>query len=1019
MALLSVIRSWYNPRTYLAMKLQLRRLLMPAPAQIREETLRIPTYHIAEDPNPPLFSGTDPWVYPYPKQEDILRPPDAEQAYHAVVMENDYLRVTVLPEIGGRLYSAYDKMAGREIFYRPAVVKPALIGLRGAWICGGIEFNFIKGHHVLTFSPVDHLTRQNPDGSVSVTVGHLERASRARWNVTLTLRPDRAYVQVDLRLYNRGRYRLDFYQWSNSAVRAQEDVVLPYPTQYVISSGRKLYRYPIQGRADISHWRTTPIAHDFFAIGGDGDFMGAYYEHDDVGMVHYASHYEAPGKKYFTWGTDDAGRIWDQLLTDSDTPYLEPQSGCVVDQSTFLFLQPHQVVQWREYWWGVRGIKGFVQVNEHAALNLAPAGESKTVVAANSTSVYEGARLRLLVNGETRYETGLDLSPEQPFCREIDLPPAAWRSAEAVLSLEDAAGREIIRYTQPAPNLFEKVTLPAPFDPQVDARSTAEELAVAANEAEKLRDYERAEALYRQALGLDPGYARALAALGALYSRQGLYRRAYDELTAAVRRDPDYALAHYHLGIVCRELADLKSARDHFWATRLDPAVSAQSFYYLGEMALADDNPQAAAGFFRRSLESNMLHTKAHDMLALSLRRLGRAEAPKTVLQRVLADIDPADLLAMAERWFLQTNDETLCPLLERIAGDPQVLLELAHDYAGVGAWRDVVALLRAWPGVAKESPAHAMLYYTLGYAYDKLGDSAAAARHYGLAAQMDPAYVFPHRLEELRILERALEVRPADARARGYLGTLLYALRRYDEGMDAWRQSLAREPSPVNHRNLGKALWKRCGNLAQARDEYERAIALAPDDHRLFVDLYDLLTELAVAPAEKLALLERAPRHGRIDARLAAVLVELEAWDRAIEVLQKMQFDPYEGERGTRPAYYAAYLGRAEERHRRGDLAGALSDLEQAMQYPRNVGVGKSYFAQDVRAYYWAGVVAEEMGDADKARYYWEEGAAIRPWPQEDPASPRDGYQEPQARYYKSLCLQRLGRGAQAAELF
>jgi len=622
------------------------------------------------------------------------------------------------------------------------------------------------------------------------------------------------------------------------------------------------------------------------------------------------------------------------------------------------------------------------------------------------------------VNGEVRYETSLDLSPEQPFCREVDLPPTAWRSAEVVLALQNASGREVIRYTQPAPDLFEKVTLPAPFEPQVDARSSAEELAVAANEAEKLRDYERAESLYRQALALDPGYARALTALGALHSRQGLYRLAYDVLAAATRRDPDYALAHYHLGIVCRELGDLKAARDHFWATRLDPAVNAQSFYYLGEMALADGDLQAAMGFFRRSLEGNMLHSKAHDMLALSLRRLGRPEAARTMLQRVLADIDPADLLAMAELWFLQPSDETLRPLLERIAGDPQVLLELAHDYAGVGAWQDVIALLRAWPSVAEGSPAHAMLYYTLGYAYDKLGDAAAAVRAYELAARMDSAYVFPHRLEELRILERALEVRPSDARARGYLGTLLYSLRRYDEGMESWRQSLALEPSAVNHRNLGKALWKRQGKLEEGRAQYERAIALAPGDHRLYVDLCDIMTDLCVAPAEKLSLLQSAPHHGRIDARLAAVLVEMKAWDEAIAVLQNMQFDPYEGERGTRPAYYEAYLGRAEQRHHHGDLAGALRDLEQAMQYPRNVGVGKSYFAQDARACYWAGVVAEEMGDSDKARRYYEEGAAIRPWPQQDPASPREGY-HPEARYYKGLCLQKLGRSAEAAELF
>ncbi len=990
----------------------------PSATSIREEILRIPTYHIREDPNPPLFSDWDAWVYPYPKQDEILRPRDEQMTYCAVVLENPYLKVTVLPELGGRIYSAYDKTCQREIYHKVDVIKPALIGLRGAWICGGIEFNFIKGHHVLTLSPVDHMMRTHPDGSVSVTVGAMERASRARWSVTITLRPDRAYIQVDLRLYNRSRYRLDFYQWSNSSVVAREDLVLPYPTDYCISSGRKLYRFPIQGGADISRWATTPIAHDFFAIGCERDFMGAYYENLDVGMVHYANHHEDPGKKYFTWGTHDAGRIWDYILTDSDVPYVEPQAGCVVDQSTFLFLQPHQVVQWREYWWGVHGIKGFVEVNDEAALNLAPVGHDKTLLAAITTYPMSDAELTLQVSGEVVYQARLDVSPEKPYCTEIELPHAAWRYAQVQLVLADAQGREVIRYYKPEPDINASVEPPKPFQPTVDARSSAEELAIAANEAEKLRQFERAEELYRQALAVDPGNARAHAHLGALYSRQGLYRRAYDELRAAVRRDPDLALAHYHLGIVCRELGDLKAAETHFWATRLDPAFSGQSFYFLGEMALAEGHYAQAESFFRRALTFNGVDVKAHGMLALTLRKLGRSQEARAVLENVSKELDPADLLAQAELWWLEPMPERAVPLKIRVGDDVQALLELASDYAAIAHWREAIGVLSLWPGVMQEQPAHAMVYYHLAYYYDKIGDGEYALRLYKLAARMDPSYVFPHRLEGLDILGRALEVNPSDARARAYRGTLLYALRRRDEGMADWRASLALEPSAVTHRNLGKALWKYKGDLLGAKTEYEAAIALNPHDYRLYSDLYDVLSEMGISPEEKLALLKRAPQHGRIQARLADVLVELKDWERAIQVVNTMQFDPYEGESLTRPAYYAAYLGRGLEHYERGNLAEALADFQAALRYPRNVGVGKSYYAQDSKALYWAGVVAERLGDAAQAQNYWQEGASIRPWPQQDPATPREGY-DPEARHYKSLCLQKLGRAAEAAQLF
>ena len=987
-------------------------------ATIREEEIRIPTYHIREDPNPPLFGTNDPWVYPYPKQDEILRPIDHAQTYQAITLENPYLEVSVLPQLGGRLYRAYDKAGEREIFHKPPVIKPSLIGLRGAWICGGIEFNFVKGHHVLTCDRVDRRISENPDGSVSSTVGAMVRRSRGRWAVTLTLHPDRSYIQVDLRLYNRSRYRLDFYQWSNSSVVAQDDLVCPYPTDYVISSGRTLYRYPIQGGVDISRWENTPIAHDFFSIGSEKDFFGVYYEDSDLGMVHYADHHQAPGKKLFTWGTHDAGRIWDYLLADGDTPYIEPQSGAVVDQRTFLFLEPHQTVHWREYWWGIRGMKGFVEVNDEGALNLAPVDESRTLLAANTTRAVQGARIHLIVNGQIVYDEAFDISPNAPYSREIELAPASWRDADAQLVLANADDVELVRYHKPLPDMFAKVELPKPFEPNVDATSSAEALCVAANEAEKLRDYARAESLYHQALDVDPGYARALAHLGALHSAQGLYRVAHGELIMAVARDPDLAVAHYHLGIVWRELGNLPEARKHLWLTRLDPAFNAQSFHYLAEMALAQGRWDEAEGFFDRSTDLNWRHIKAHCLRAMGLRKMGRDDEARGILDTVRDHLDPMDVLALAEAYFLEPGDAAKRDLLERVEDDVELLIEVACDYAGSGQCEEARAVLKLWPGVADEAAAPAMLYYHLAYCEDKLGNVDDAQRTYALASQQARDGAFPHRLEELNILQRAVEVELEDARAWAYLGTWLYALRRKNEAMEAWLRSLSIEPDAVTHRNVGKALWMDDGALAGARAEYESAITLRSDDYHLYADLNDVMVEMGASAEERIALLESAPPHGRVQARLAAAMVEAEFWDEAIDLLAGMQFDPYEGERGTRPTYYAAYLGRGLDRLKWGDWEAALADFRATLEYPRNVGVGKSHFCQDSKALYCAGLAAEKLSQDGAARGYWEEGASIRTNVRADLDSPLEGY-EPEALKYKVLCMQKLGRADEAASLF
>ena len=167
-----------------------------------EGTIDLPTYALGEeDPNPafPLIKGHR--IYPYTMLDDLTDQRETK-SYQAVFLENEYLKATVLPSLGGRLYSLYDKASAREVFYRNNVVKYGLVALRGAWISGGVEFNFPDGHTTVTVSPVAWTLRQNPDGSATIAVGDTDRVTGMHWEVELTLRPGQARLEQRVTLFN-------------------------------------------------------------------------------------------------------------------------------------------------------------------------------------------------------------------------------------------------------------------------------------------------------------------------------------------------------------------------------------------------------------------------------------------------------------------------------------------------------------------------------------------------------------------------------------------------------------------------------------------------------------------------------------------------------------------------------------------------------------------------------------------------------------------------------------------------
>ncbi len=353
--------------------------------RVWEAPLSIPTYELgAPDPNPALLDwNRRKWrpVYPYAMM-DTLTTKRVEKSYKAVYLENEYLKVTVLPELGGHVYAIFDKTASRDVLYTNHVVKYAMVAIRGAWVSGGIEWNFPDGHTLTTVSPIDYATRMEADGSAAVVVGDTERVQRMQWSIVCRLRPGSKALETEVTLNNRRETPGRYWYWSTAAAPATEDMRFVYPMRETYPHAFwPVYSFPREKGVDIGTYREVKNELSLFARNSKRDFFGVYYEKSDWGIVHVADHKELPGKKTWTWGTDESGRIWVDKLTDADGQYVEFQAGRFETQMEHEFIAPHRVERFTEYWFPVNRMGGgFDEATRDAAVNVNVEGERATVI---------------------------------------------------------------------------------------------------------------------------------------------------------------------------------------------------------------------------------------------------------------------------------------------------------------------------------------------------------------------------------------------------------------------------------------------------------------------------------------------------------------------------------------------------------------------------------------------------------------------------------------------------------------
>jgi tetratricopeptide (TPR) repeat protein len=955
----------------------------------RSETLTIPTYSLgAPDPNPPLDRRWGYWrTYPYPMLDDLSDSP-VEQDHHALVMENDYLTINVLPDLGGHLY-AFDKRTGKDIFYRPSAMKYALIAMRGAWVAGGIEFNFPVSHNPLTSSRVDSMIRENSDGSATIFIGAQEMLSRMRWTVGMTLRPGVAAIDTDIRIENTTMLPHRFYFWSNSAERVTDGFRFITPCT-TVHGWLGTMNYPWHDGQYIPAYRDHRVACDLFSHNVRGDFFGCYDDDTGEGIVNVANHHEVTGRKYFTWGNSDDGLYWQDILgEEGDGPYIECQSGPFETQSIFNFMEPHQGMRWQERWYGVFGTGGFDYANRDIAISLSMDGECAITLLTTRKLV------DVCLTGESDGQDVViwegDLDPRQP----LRVPLTRYLCDEplrvVITSTHDGVIADATIPWQP-PNERSDTT-PAPPGEWID---TPEGLAQAGIEREKAGEPDAACTVYSEALAKDPYCRTALVRLGLIKLSRGQAADARTHFESALSVDPNNGEISFYLGSAHRALGDPSSAR-YLWNARLSPHFGKIAHFALGEMAVVEDRIDDALTHFGRAAHGGMTGSRAEWAQIALLRRTNRTcEASKLVRETQREDqLNP--LIAWETRNEGSTTDPT-----RLLGSEPEPWIEVAAAYSALGLPGAALEVISHARGVVGDDAA--MFHYWAAHLHNKLGHDIEARQALDMAAGSSAKYVFPHRVEEIAILEDAVRRNPLDANAPYYLGTLLFMLGRTDEGRARWVEAATKGCTEAAlFTCLGWAARKLDGDNVTAIKHYTHALDLRPNDYRTYANVDTAMRDLGQTPEERLTRLLALPPETRDKGSLPSLAIQLytrcERFDEALSLLDTRRFHPWEGETAMRDVYLDACIGKGDALLANKMNTDALVMYGKALEYPHNIGVGKPHKPSDAVVHYRAGVAADLSGDGELSRRHFQAALA-----EDHHAEGSEGW------LFVELCKRRLG---------
>ncbi|MFL6354189.1 MAG: DUF5107 domain-containing protein [Bryobacteraceae bacterium] len=1018
------------------------------PVKAWAEPVVLKTYAPAPPDTNPMFlerrvyQGSSGRVYPLPFTDRISAEP-RDRSWQALHIENPYIRVMVLPEIGGRIHVGVDKSNDYDFFYRQNVIKPALVALAGPWTSGGVEFNWPQHHRPATFMPVDWEIEESADGSRTIWCSDHDPMNRLKGMHGVCLYPDRAYIELKVRLYNRTPFVQTFLWWANAATRVHEHYQSFFPpdvhfvadhakravTTFPLCGGR-YYGIDYAARAhngvpadevpsqfvppgtyaanDLSWYANIPVPTSYMVIGSDRDFFGGYDHAKQAGVVHVANHHISPGKKQWTWGNHDFGYAWDRNLTDDDGPYIELMAGVYTDnQPDFSFLAPGETRTFSQFWYPIQRVGPVQEANTEAAISL-KVESGIAQVGLCSTRSFANLQIELNRHNQTFANWVSTVHPGAPFLTEAAVPKEAAAAEFSVRAITEQ-NRLLIRYA-PTPPVSATAPKPATEPPLPCEIAGNDELFVTGQHLDQYRHATRyPEAYWQEALRRDAGDARCNHALGLWHLRRGEFALAEQFLRRSIQRitlrnpNPNDGEAFYTLGLTLRYLGRDEEAYAAFYKSTWNYAWRSAGYLALAEIDIARGAFENALERLNLCLRTNVDHLNARNLTAIALRKLGRSSEAERVLTETLA-LDPLDY------WARHLGARTF--------GDNHARLDVAFDFLRSGLHREAKSLLETTDLSARDGSVP-MILYTLAHTAALLGEAAHAEAIYREAVAASPDYCFPSRLEECIVLEAALECNPDDPRAHYYIGNWLYDRHRHEEAITHWEGSAALDASySAVWRNLGIAYFNVRHDAAAARCAFERAVQANPKDVRLRYELDQLQKRIGVSTVDRLAELEASldfvSQRDDLTVELADLYNQTGRSHSAAALFHNRRFQPWEGGEGAvLRQYVRAQMALGRNALEGGDAKRARAFMEAALHPPENLGEAWHLLANRSNVYYWLGLACEARDDHTSARAWWTKAAANSGDFQQMSLHPCS-----EMIYYSAAALKLLGRHVEAREL-
>jgi tetratricopeptide (TPR) repeat protein len=953
-------------------------------ARISEELRTIQTYPFS-DPNPIPILTRDARLYPYHSFEGYAVDSEPRE-WKVVRLENDYIEVFVLPEVGGKVWGAVVKKTGHEFIYRNEVLKFRNIALRGPWTSGGIEFNFgVIGHTPATATPVDYELRENPDGSVSAFVGAMDLPSRTSWRVEIRLPADKAYFETRALWYNPTPLAQPYYNWMTAAAFARGDLEMTIPGDAYLEHSGRVREWPVDAAGRyLPPYRNNAFDGNksYHVVGELNDFFGGYYQDADYGFGHWARYGEMLGQKLWLWALSREGGVWEDLLTDTDGQYVEFQAGRLfvqyspdaeVNPITQASFDPMSESRWTETWFPLEGIGGLTDASRSGAMHVSR--DASTVEVAVNAFEAVADTLRVWADGRLLSETPFDMEPLGRFQTTVEVGDAGRiRVTAPRLALDydsDPEGRRLAR----------------PFATDSTAMLAIPETDRIVFQARELmlgRRYADARPLFERARAAEPWNRDALLGLAEISYRSGLYDEGLERVNRALQLDAYDAEANFLAGTLYRAAGRVADARDAFgWAARSTGYRSA-AYAQLAELMIGSRNFAEARRYARMAIDYDRYSVPGWRALAVAGRKAGDDEVATEALGELL-ELDPLHHFARAEA-YLGSGPA----VRERSAGQGEAQRGAGRVEARRGAGRaDAAAAFTT--SLGGEYPEQSLLELVVEYVELGLPDDAVAllglelgdevgpvARAWDaylrddpswLEGSADPAFAFPFRTESLPVLEWA--ARKSDEWIWTYLLALnLWAVDRRDEAAERL-ESLGQRP------DFGPAFAARGHLLSEVRGidptaDLRRAVALDPEDRTLHVFLIRHLQERG-RWEDAVAALERARARFPDDFNLA--LLEARAFlhvgraAEAVEILTNTRVLPSESARESHRLYEQAHTLVALDAMEAGRNTEAGSHLRAALEWPESLGQGRPYAPEERLVRFLLARVEERVGNDDEAR--------------------------------------------------